>query len=144
MAGKLLVFKKSNQKGVGKMKKLMVLVVLCVLAFGGCALTTKEPTVAELAAANYGIAPENPKELAMAHLKNTLFDSMSAVVEWQGECVKGWWQLWESESLLVPPKTYFGWTFVAKINAKNRMGGYVGFQNYKFCFRDGKLVHVIS
>ena len=136
------------------MRRLMVLVVLCAFAFDGCYVPKpvqeptwpKDPTLAELDQADYGVAPENPKEQALAHLKETLFDPMSAVVEWQGECVKGWWRWFKDKD---PSKShyieviYFGWTLVAKINAKNRMGGYVGFKTNTFCFRDGKLLRVI-
>jgi len=126
------------------MKKFIIGVVVCILTVGGCAFSTKHPTVEEINSANYGAAPENPKEQAMAYIQETFFDPMSAVVEWQGECEKGWWRVIESASMLVPPKVYFGWKIKAKVNAKNRMGGYVGFKDMEFCFQDGKLVKVFS
>jgi hypothetical protein len=127
------------------MKKVFTLAVLCAFGLGGCALAVKDPTLAELDAADYGMAPENPQDQAMAYLKETLFDPMSAVVEWQDECVKGWWRWYEIPgNLFSSSKLYFGWKLNAKVNAKNRMGGYVGFKIYTFCFRDGKLLHVFT
>jgi hypothetical protein len=88
----------------------------------------------------------------MARLKIMLPDPMSAVVEWQGECVKSWW-LWPPTNSsrmykplfpLIPEaqKVCFGWSIDANVNAKNLLGGYVGFRLYTFCFRDGKLDYV--
>jgi hypothetical protein len=121
------------------MKKL-IMILLVVVAFAACGLIPP-PTLEEQAKADYGIAPENPKEQVAEYLKTALFDPMTAVIEWQGDCVKGWW--WVLDNFRVPHATY-GWKLTAKINAKNRMGGYVGFSNYTFCFRDGKLTHTIS
>ena len=121
------------------MKKIFVL-VLVVVAFGACGLIPP-PTVDELAKADYGPAPDNPTEQALDYLKTVLFDPMSAQIEWQGKCEKGWW--WVLDQFQIPHATY-GWKLTAKINAKNRMGGYVGFSQYTFCFRDGKLTHTIS
>lgn len=128
------------------MKKCVIASIVFMLALSGCALAVRNPTQADLATADYGIEPENPKEQALEYLENTLFDSMSAVVKWESdECSKGWWR-W-SEDLSNPlfiPKIYYGWQISAKVNAKNRMGAYVGFTNYTFCFRDGKLLHIIT
>lgn len=127
------------------MKKSILLVIFYALILAGCALAVKDPTSTELEAADYGIAPENPQEQALAYLKDTLFDPISAQVEWQSECAKGWWQVYDIPgNLFSMSKRYFGWKLSAKVNAKNRMGGYVGFKTYIFCFRDGKLTHIIS
>jgi hypothetical protein len=131
------------------MKKLLVLGVLCVLVFGGCYMTlAKPPTLAETNSADCGVAPENPKEQALARLKIMLPDPMSAVVEWQGECVKSWW-FWPPPNYTayvynIPEaqKVVFGWSIDANVNAKNLLGGYVGFRLYTFCFRDGNLLNV--
>lgn len=136
------------------MKKLMVLGVLCVLVFGGCVSDIKlapPPTSAEIDAADYGVAPENPKEQVLAKLKIILPDPMSAVVEWQGECVKSWWLYPPTGTTYLPgfrtppppQEVRFGWSIKANINAKNLLGGYVGFRLYTFYFRDGKLEYVM-
>ncbi len=131
---------------MSKRNYFSILVLFSVALFvSGCALAVRDPTPAEQTAADYGIAPENPKEQAMAYLKDTLKDPMSAVVEWQGLCLKGWWR-WSQDlsNPLFIPKIFFGWKITAKVNAKNSMGAYTGFSTYTFCFRDGKLLHVFT
>jgi len=123
------------------MKKLIMLGILLVLVFGGCASVAKLPTKAELAAADYGVAPENPKEQAIAYLRNHLNSAPSDLgVEFEGECYKGWWR--SSLDSANPNKIYFGWKLQAKASVKDTGGLFGDSRSYTFCFRDGKLIDV--
>ena len=122
-----------------------ILSIFLAVFVSGCALAVRNPTPEEAKNADYGPPPENPKEQALAWLKDYLKDPMSAVVEWQGECEEGWWK-WSPDltNPLFIPKIHYGWKLVAKVNAKNSMGAYTGFTTYTFCFEGGKILHVFK
>lgn len=42
------------------------------------------------------------------------------------------------------PQPILVWTHILEMNGKNGFGGYVGYQPYKFAWKDGKMVAVYS
>ena len=110
------------------MKKVALVVAFLLVA--GCGLI--QPTPQEKANAYYGPYPSNYQEIIKEHMKYKLFDPYSATFEFPHQPVQAW---------LVPMGNLnYGWAVVCLINAKNRMGGYVGFQEHQFLLRDGQVV----
>jgi hypothetical protein len=124
------------------MKILIGLGVLCILVLGGCALWVNSPTKAELAAADYGVEPENPKEQAIAYI-NKPFDPAfrDKAVQFEGKCYKGWWR--SSRDSANPKNLCFGWLLRAEVSLKQTNGiNPPGFSRYTFFFQNGKLTEV--
>jgi hypothetical protein len=104
----------------------------------------KLPTKADLTAADYGVAPENPKEQATAFFRNHLNTARSDLaVEFEGECYKGWWRC-SSQDSANPKEFCFGWKLEAKATVKDTGGRPGDIRPYTFCFRDGKLIDVLG
>jgi hypothetical protein len=114
------------------MKRLIFAVILAS-ALGGC---LKPPTPEQVQAADYGPAPKNYEAAVKAFMHSRLFDPYSAVYEFG--------QPWSWYYMNPPVKGGalggFGWFVPVDINAKNRMGGYIGAQQYVFFFRGERLV----
>lgn len=110
------------------MKRLLILALL--LAAAGC--MPPPPNVDELRALEMGMPPDSVTVNAQvsAYFETQLFDPMSAVYKY-GEIMPAWYK---SDSKLEP-----GWGLTVSVNAKNRMGGYVGFAQYLAIFRNDKL-----
>jgi hypothetical protein len=73
------------------------------------------------------------------HFAETLFDPYSAVLR-IGEPARG--------AVRLPPlaggKYFSGYLVLVQVNAKNRMGGYTGYKDYLFVFRDDRLIRVFK
>lgn len=110
------------------MKTFLYLLIPLVIA--GCATA---PTPEQLAAADYGPRPDNYEDLIKAHYSKVLFDPYSAVFEMYPP-LKGW--------LAGQPggSPWFGWIVCGTVNAKNRMGGYVGAQPFFAAIKYGQVV----
>lgn len=108
------------------MKKIFCLLALLVL-IGGCATM---PTQEQLANMDYGTPPTINCETAIKeYLKGSLFDPYSAVYE--GFTTPRTY--WYKEPF---GKLYSGYVVFVKVNAKNRMGGYVGIKPFGFIFKN--------
>ena len=92
----------------------------CVLL--GCISWEPPPDAARLA----GPRPDNYKERIVEQLDEVLFDSESARFKWGQPPVRMWG--WENPTGI--GHRYYGWGVCFKVNAKNRMGGYVGYKQY--------------
>ena len=112
------------------MRKLMA--VLLVTA--GC---MQAPTKEELEKADYGPPPTSYSQQITNMLKANLFDPFSAVVE-VGTPEKGWYY----ENAFSEVK--YAWLVGARLNAKNRLGGYVGWHYYSFFYKNGTLVYYME
>ena len=101
----------------------------------GCAQMIA-PNPQEVATADYGAYPTNYRQIVDAWMRDTLYDPHSVV-----------------DLEIVPPSKYFlqaaplmgggrtfGYLVKVKLNAKNRMGGYVGRKTMNLLIRDGKVV----
>jgi hypothetical protein len=93
--------------------------------------------------ADYGPSPENTDAAINEWMKDNLSDPFSAVVEIMGDLKKGWWRVNRPGSLSGPYQTYdlkYGWVLPVRINSKNKLGAYAGFQNYEMYFQGEKIV----
>ena len=113
------------------MKKRIIISLIC-LVFSSCAVI---PTQEEMSKAYYGPYPTNYKFLIKDYMELILFDNQSAVYRF-GIPYKGYAQGWMGH-----PEAEFGWVIETLINAKNRFGGYVGFNKFYFVIRDGQIIH---
>jgi len=113
-----------------------LLMVLIVFIFGGCA--SNQLTYDVIRDANYGhLPPNNYKNIIKNRLDNRLFDPMSAVYQFEMPSkgyVKG--------NIFYGTSLTFGWKVCGKINAKNRLGGYVGYAPFFVLFKDGKIAYL--
>jgi len=48
------------------------------------------------------------------------------------------------DSLIEGRKVHAGYAVPARVNAKNRMGGYVGWKDYIFLFRNNQLAKILT
>jgi hypothetical protein len=94
----------------------------------GCATVTPE----QIASADYGtVPPPTYQDGIKKHMESVLLDPYSAHYRFIGEPKKGYAYL----SGTVNPPT-FGYLVYVGVNAKNRMGGYVGEQPYRFFIKN--------
>jgi len=100
----------------------------------GNLLGAKQPTPSELASADYGgfIEQEAAQGLAQAWLVLRLKDAESAKYQW-GKVDKGW----VKDAPIIGGSIYTGYVMHALVNSKNSYGGYTGFEEWTFLFRDG-------
>lgn len=110
------------------------LIALCSFMSSGCATLAKAPTPEQVAVADYGSAPTKHEELIRAYFKDRLYDPFTAQYEFSAPR-RGW-----RSSTLTPP--IFGWRVMTRVNAKNRMGGYVGWHSYAVLLRGDSIVDV--
>jgi len=125
------------------MKNLAFAVMAMVIT--GCAslVAAPEPTAEQIAKANFFSAPDASeiepgiRTWALDGLK----DPESMQLRDIGEPQKGWLAVCIQDNPVgcQERRFYFGYVVVAKLNAKNAMGGYGGYQTYRFLFRANKV-----
>ncbi len=109
-------------------------VVLLIIAFSflnGCA---HPPSSEEMASWNYGPYPDNYEQIIKNAMITRLVDPYSAQYHFDGPPVQRY---------MAKPfgmGTEYGWGGIVLVNAKNRMGGYVGATPYAYIIRNGSLV----
>jgi hypothetical protein len=89
------------------------LVVIAVL-ISACHV---RPTPDQISGANYGPYPDDYETIIKNHYSRSLFDPYSAVYTFSSPK-----KAWRSQFGTVK----YGWVVCGTLNAKNRMGGYVG------------------
>jgi hypothetical protein len=109
------------------MRSALLLVALILLA--ACAA---RPTREQLATADPGPFPDNYQELTRATFEYVLFDPFSAQYRFNAP-EKGW----ASNSR---DGIRYGWHISGLVNAKNRMGGYVGWRPFNVVIRNGRVI----
>lgn len=118
-------------------------IILCisVLMLTACAATDTPktyglatPNQQEIETADYGLYPDNYKEIIISYMDRILFDPDSAKYEFLDGPEKGWYP----GDLVNPPK--FGYKVLTLINSKNKFGGYTGNQTHSFLIKDGKVI----
>ncbi|WP_218042249.1 hypothetical protein [Eikenella glucosivorans] len=89
----------------------------------------------------YGSYPRNYEQLIKRHLRQTLVDPNSLMLDGISRPLK--FVRFERRSLPVkthtPIRTISGYVVCARFNAKNRYGGYTGWQEQPYLIRDGKV-----
>src|SRR5581483_4974479 len=112
---------------------LMVPVLLASCASGFGAATPTTPSAQQLLNADYGPDPGTSIEAVVKQfLEPTLFDPFSAVYRVQQPPKRMW--------VLRNGAPIYGYGTCIAINAKNRMGGYVGFKSRFFLINGGVVV----
>jgi len=112
--------------------KLMPFFILSVFLLSGCGL--KQPTPAELTSADYGTFPESYEQIVKDYMEKKLFDPYSAHFDFNGSPNKGWQNSYGS--------FLYGWKGTVSINAKNRMGGYVGTKDYNYLIKNDMVYYM--
>lgn len=121
------------------MKRLAGLIVSAVIAVTvliGCATPPVRPTQDQINNADYGPYPDNYEQIIKDQYTKTLFDPYTAVYTFKGSPTKAWFSRYG--------QVMYGWAICGTINAKNRMGGYVGAQPFYFLFHKGNVVQKID
>jgi len=103
--------------------------LFALLIANGCATT---PTPEQLAHADWGSYPEDYQEIVKAYYSQSLYDPYSAHYRWIKGPYRGYFSLFG--------KFEFGYIVHVALNAKNRMGGYVGEQKEVLLIKNGKVV----
>lgn len=112
------------------MKKLVL--TICLLAgmvlVQGCMITQEQAN-----SADYGPYPANYKELIQEYFAQTLIDPESVRYSWQDAPYR---------AMVGISSDGFGWYVHVGVNAKNRLGGYIGEQNYVALLRYEQIINV--
>lgn len=128
------------------MRRVVPLAILCLaIASAYCAVPLRGgPSTEEVARADCGPRPDEADcEQAIKNWMNErLKDPYSAHLEFLSGPERGWWG--NTGALLTPRVINYGWCIKARINAKNSLGGYIGWKPYHFYFRDGELQFVAT
>ena len=113
------------------MKKVILffLSMVFLMSITGCA---SSPSVDEFSKADFGVYPENYQELVKESLKYQLFDPISAQFEFIDVPKQGAWD----RGIINGGGHEYGWIGFVMINAKNRYGGYTGYQNYIYVIKN--------
>jgi hypothetical protein len=113
-----------------------VLVTLGAVTLAACA-TSFQPLPADY---NFGPPPKDTEPAIRAFFETRLFDADSARYQlgdvFAGQCNEG--------LLYGGGVSWAGWAQNIMINAKNRFGGYVGYQPYTVLFQGGQVVQEID
>jgi len=112
-------------------KAMTIAAMLGALSLAACATPTKE----EVDRADIGPRPENAQQLVRDHFAQTLFDPYSAVYTFNYGPERGVW---------VGLGTDYGWIMCGTLNAKNRLGGYVGAKRFRVLISHGRVVENAS
>lgn len=108
-----------------------------ILFISGCA-TTSGPTQNEMRNAQFYGKPteQEARSKIDRYLEKTLFDPYTAKVRCDSPSEKAWIK----DNVFNPP--HYGYLVHCEINAKNRMGGYVGLKDYWFLFNGNSFDHI--
>lgn len=117
------------------MKKILILV--CLLILSGCA--SSPPTAEQLQSAEYGPYPSNWKEQVKERMKIILVDPDSVQYRFNyPEPKKAWHDILGDEGMFSTERIY-GWRTCFQYNAKNSLGGYVGYKDVFVFFNNGQI-----
>jgi hypothetical protein len=109
--------------------------IICLIA--SCATTP--PTSEELSKIGYGEPLTiDYKAVINSYFEQSLIDPFSAHIKY-GEPK----EYWVKASRLEGGGLTAGYGVPVQVNAKNRMGGYVGWKDYIFIFRNNQLVKIL-
>jgi len=113
-------------------RRILLGIAMCLATCSLISCVTM-PTQQEISNADYGAYPNNYQETIKNYMENLLFDPYSAVYSnWSGPA-----QGYSGGRFI---QIAFGYRVCVDINAKNRMGGYVGKKLHYFLIHDGRIV----
>ena len=113
----------------------MALLLAVLVIFGGCATPSQE----QISSLDYGSPPQNYETTIKKYFDGVLFDPFSAHYEFESPQ-----QFWVKDALLVGGRLYAGYFVRVGVNAKNRLGGYVGQKMYGFLIKDERIIKVMD
>lgn len=120
------------------MKRIPTHLILSLFAtymlITGCATTKLTPEQA--AKADYGEYPSDYQKIVEDHFSHSLFDPYSAHYRFEKP-----YQGFSTKAPIVgggPDK--FGWLVEVGVNAKNRLGGYVGEKQFRLLIKNGRVI----
>jgi len=98
--------------------RFFVILIIIFIILSSCAMIPLVPTEEQISKADFGFYPENYKEIVKNYYSNSLFDPYSAHYIWLKPPTRGY--------ISIHNQLHFGYLVHIELNAKNRMGGYVG------------------
>lgn len=107
--------------------------LLCCGALTLVTACASAPTNEQVNAADIGPYPSNYEQIVKANFETTLFDPYSAVFRFTRTPTRGY-----GGSVVGGAK--IGWVVCGTVNAKNRMGGYVGAKYFAVVISNGAVV----
>jgi hypothetical protein len=114
--------------------RLIAPLIFIFAVLSGCAT---QPTPEELANIDYGSPPSNYEQQIRHYFEARLFDPYSAHYDFQQPT-----QTWVKAPPLRGGGLKAGWLVRVGVNAKNRMGGYVGRKTFGFLFKNDAIIAV--
>jgi hypothetical protein len=127
------VFGGEEMKAMGY---LAVGLLLATFTINGC---VTPPSQAEISNLDYGTPPQDYEATIKKYFDELLLDPYSAHYDFETPR-----QIWYKEGPLMGGKLYAGYLVRVGVNAKNRMGGYVGKEMYGFLFKDERVIKILS
>lgn len=119
------------------MSRNLLTLLFLPLLLAGCANNPPIVPASQLQGANYGPYPVNYQAVVKAYYNGALFDPFSAHYRFPDKPIKGY----ERAAPVAGGKpTRFGYVVTACVNAKNRMGGYVGEKCERLLIRNDAVV----
>jgi hypothetical protein len=117
------------------MKNYSKFVLVALLLFAAGCLSPKL-TSEQAANADYGPFPDNYEEIVRNYFNKSLFDPYSAHIKVEaphkGYCKKA--------PIAGGGLDKFGYIVVARVNAKNKYGAYVGENAYRLLIKNGEVI----
>jgi len=118
------------------MKAHIALLLAVLVILGGCATPPSQEQISSL---DYGSPPQNYEATIKKYFDGVLFDPYSAHYDFESPQ-----QYWVKDAPLMGGKLYAGYFVRVGVNAKNRMGGYVGQKMYGFIIKDERIIKVMD
>lgn len=108
------------------MKPILLLIALVTI-------TACNPTAQQIQSANYGPFPADRVEIIKNFMADRLVDPESARYSGFTTPYQGYVREFAD--------IYWGWIVEVDINAKNRIGGYVGRKRYRFVIKNDRVIN---
>lgn len=122
-------------------RAILMAVLIISACMTGCAEFAPRPSETELASLDFGepVSQDFAESDAKIFFEHYLKDPYSAQIQY-AHVYRGW----VKEPLLNGGKLHYGYVLDVSVNAKNSFGGYVGATNFKFIFRENKVLAVLE
>ena len=116
------------------MKHITLALIAMLAVLTGC--TTTKLTPEQAAKADYGEYPTNYEQIVKDHFSRSLYDPYSAHFSigtpYQGFSTRA--------PIVGGGPDQFGYSVDVGINAKNRLGGYVGEKQFRLLLKNGRVI----